>query len=329
MICQTGLCIDINSFRELGNQDLGQASGKYLNFTRVRESDRKDHKLYYVLSVGTEKQDLRELSFKIHAFIDGFGGHINDLPFVEQRADKTRWTVCKYQAKEAFIKDVGAAWHVFQKFNAKITKACAKHTSLLHLFDQLPLSLPTNSRIFTADKKLSASESREYYANPARRQEFVPPDHLKQGSIGSGPRFQELVVLRRSTSSAWEEMFALSKSSFIKNHEVEGEAFFIESQDANGNKTLESRYKERKISFWSLEQRGNALFHIIHSLICIVILAVGALAGILPCVEAGSLKDRIQAILFLPVGILLGIAGIVKRTLGVVVHPGIAMSYQG
>jgi hypothetical protein len=94
MIFHTGLSVDVQSFLDLREQDLGRSSGKYLNLTRVRESE---DRLYYVLSVGHEKQDLRELSFKLYAFIGESYQHINDLPFVERKLDQLKWTVCTYK----------------------------------------------------------------------------------------------------------------------------------------------------------------------------------------------------------------------------------------
>ncbi len=188
---------------------------------------------------------------------------------------------------------------VFQKFNAKINQSCQKHHVILHLFDQLPLSLPTSRRIFTANESTWLT------------------------------KFKKAVSLAPERSISLRDSLEEYRFFVTKEHQIEGEMLTIQEKEAAGKVVYRTPIIERKISFWSIEQRGSALFSVTALSVLAILGSLFCLTRILPCVGSESWKERVVIVLSVPILILLAILGVVKRALGVIIHPGIALSYEG
>jgi hypothetical protein len=301
---QINIAVDMVSFRAFGNEGFGHASGRYLNLTKIGDG------FTHLLTIGNSKQDLTELSFKLHSMMisSGFGFVRFQIAEANQKAEIN---ICKYpstsEGQNKFSKDVDLVTSVLRKINGKIKESCQKHSVFLSLFEQLPRLLPQDSQTFLAEKELAAGCS-DNSASVKDRDAQEPREMNEISDVRCLDTFAEFA------EQIDDVKFLKLMRSKILNEAIVYQAFYIPVIDP---------------TFCSINARVSVLFLAIISSLLLAVLAVGSLKNLVfslvPCIGEETLAERVLNIVAIPIMLIFNVFAVVRRALGVVIHPRIAL----
>lgn len=324
MTVNAKLYVDINSFHQLGDRNLGKESSgfvdgssdtqhtaKYLNLRSLDNGS-------YVLSVSDQKQNCIEVTHKLKILIGN-----NPLPLTIAVPDETRkaaWDIKKYtdfvkgkddgkEHSNTLTGDIGVIKRVLENMHVKVEKMCENHRlqHIKQIFQQLPITLQVQSSFPVEVYKTTRSKD-QWSKEDSAATDAVTKYTLAEESSKSIIADDKVEFLQERHASAFHQVTTFSYL-FVTPH-------YFPNKEAPRFFSCEDRFRSLGISIGII---AGTIFVFLATIFSTLMCKPIAQKYASTC---DKILDTAATILLVPV---LGAIGCVKGVLGAVIHPAIAI----